>query len=80
MQEQAVNSLVPFSFKGMALKESCWIEGVPYFTSRAIGEFLGYINPIKAISNLVNRNSYIFEYRTILKLRTVEGGEINLLN
>lgn len=30
-----------------------------YMTALQLGECLGYANPIKSISNLVNRNSYL---------------------
>jgi hypothetical protein len=74
MQTQTDNKIIPFSFQGMALRESCWINGVPYFTSRAIGEFLEYKDPMRKINHLVRRNPYLLSFRTVLKLGTVEDG------
>lgn len=69
------NSFMPFVFEGMALKESCWMDGKPYFTRRAIGEFLEYPHPRQAIETILKRNPHISDPRwaTVLKLRTVEG-------
>lgn len=64
---------LPFQFEGMALKESCWMEGKPYFTYRAIGEFLEYEHPDRSIHNLIKRNSHILTFRTFIKLMSVEG-------
>jgi len=73
MQTQTESNIIPFSFQGMALRESCWIAGVPYFTSRAIGEFLEYKDPMRKINHLVKRNPYLLNFRTVLNLSTVEG-------
>jgi hypothetical protein len=58
----------------MALRESCWINGEPYFTRKAIGEFLGYTLPKQAITKIIKRNPYILKFRTVVNLTTVEGG------
>lgn len=68
------NQMVPFAFEGMSLKESCWMEGKPYFTYRAIGEFLEYRNSYKAILKIVDRNPHIKQFATNPKLGVVEGG------
>lgn len=73
MQTQNENNIIPFSFQGMALRESCWIDGKPYFTRRAIGEFLGYERPRAAIHHILTRNQYILEFRTTVNLTTVEA-------
>jgi len=73
MQIQDESNIIPFSFQGMALRESCWIDGEPYFTRRAIGEFLGYERPRAAIHHILTRNPYILEYRTLVNLTTVEA-------
>lgn len=74
MQTETANNIIPFSFQGVALRESCWIDGVPYFTYRAIGEFLGYNDPYRQVLRLVKRNPYILNFRTVVNLTTVEGG------
>jgi len=64
---------VPFSFQDIALAESVWIEGKPYFTRRAIGEFLEYAEPQKAIDKIIERNPAIQEFATTVNLTAVEG-------
>jgi hypothetical protein len=56
------------------LKEACWINDVPFFTRRAIGEWLEYKNPQIAIDHIIMRNPYIDDDRwaTTLKLRVVD--------
>lgn len=68
-------NIIPFKYQGIALKESCWIDGVPFFTRRTIGEFLEYKHPRWAINNIINRNPHIDDPRwsTVLSLSTVEG-------
>jgi transposase len=62
----------PFLFQHVHLKESCWIENTPYFTRRAIGEWLEYPNPKQAIQNIIKRNPHIEDPRwsSVLKMRT----------
>jgi hypothetical protein len=68
-------NITPFTYQGIALQESCWIDGVPFFTRRAIGEFLEYKHPNQAIEFIIKRNSHIDDPRwsTVIKLNTVEG-------
>lgn len=65
---------LPFQFEGMALKESCWMEGKPYFTRKTIGEFLEYPHPNQAIGTILKRNPHIRDIRwsRVLKLRTLQ--------
>ncbi len=65
--------LMTFSYEGIRLKESCWIEGKPYFTMLAIGEWLEYKFPQQAIVKIIERNPHINQFRTVVKLTTVEG-------
>jgi hypothetical protein len=70
------NALIPFRFQGVKLKEACWLEGKPYFTRKAIGEWLEYVKPRPdvAIAKIVDRNPHIRQFATVTKLVTVEGG------
>lgn len=70
-----MSAMVPFRYGGVDLQESVYIQGAPYFTRRAIGEWLEYKDPQKAIDNIINRNPHInnSEWSTPLKLRGVEG-------
>lgn len=65
--------MVPFCFEGMALKESCWLKGHPYFTRRAIGEWLEAEHPRQYIRKIVERNPHIRTFATVVNLGTVEG-------
>ncbi len=64
-----------FQYGQIQLKEATHINGTPYFTRRAIGEWLGYSNPQKAIDNIVKRNPHIDnpEWAVPLKLRATDG-------
>ena len=55
------NIIIPFKFpdengRQITIQESCWIDGNPYFTRRAIGEFLEYSDPQRAIKKIIKRN------------------------
>jgi len=63
-----------FNYEGLRIKESCWIAGKPHFTARAIGEWLEYRFPQQAITKIVERNSHIKQFATVVILTTVEGG------
>jgi hypothetical protein len=70
---------VPFSFEGIELSESCTIDGVPHFSARAIGEFLGY-EPSRAndiVRNLVSRNPHIQNFSADIKLMSPDGKAYN---
>lgn len=64
--------LMIFSYEGIRLKESCWIDGKPYFTMRAIGEWLEYKNPEKAIFKIIHRNPHIKQFATPVNLTVVD--------
>jgi hypothetical protein len=72
--------MVHFQFEGMALKEACWMSGKPYFTGRAIGEFLEYANPGRDINRIVQRNSHINDPRwsVVAKLATTDGKKYSI--
>lgn len=72
-----VRALVPFSFEGIDLKESCWLNGKPYSSGRAIGELLQYEHPHQAIQTIISRNPHINDPRwsVVLNLRTTDGKE-----
>jgi len=72
-------SFLPFQFEGMRLQEACFIEGKPYFTAKAIGEFLEYVKPRPdvAINKIVDRNPHILTFsldtKLVSKLDTGKG-------
>lgn len=66
-------NIVPFHFEELALMETCWITGKPYFTRRAIGEWLGAEQPHQYIRKIIERNPHISQFATVVNLGTVEG-------
>jgi hypothetical protein len=63
-----MNALIPFSFEEVRLKEACWIEGKPYFTRRAIGEWLEVKHPDRYVHKIVERNPHIMQFSSLVKL------------
>lgn len=65
--------LMIFSYEGIRLRESCWIDGKPYFTHRAIAEFLEYPDPEKdPIGRIIRRNPYIKQFAALVKFAIVD--------
>ncbi len=68
-----MNALIPFSFEKVRLKESCWIEGKPYFTGRAIGEWLEVKYPDRYVHKIVERNPHILQFSTEIDLPVIQS-------
>jgi prophage antirepressor-like protein len=63
------HAIKPFRHYGLVLDEALWIDGVPYFTSKAIATFLELKDGFRSVDRIVNRNPDIKEYsRTITVL------------
>lgn len=69
----AATEVTPFHWGDIALAETVFIEGAPHATRFAVGEWLEYDDPIRAISKLLERNSYIDEHSVVVKLTTTDG-------
>lgn len=69
----ANNTPVPFSWGEIELSQTVFVEHVPHATRQAIGEWLEYADPQKAIDNILDRNPHIEHYSTPLNLRAVDG-------
>lgn len=65
--------VTPFHWGDIALSETIYIDGAPHATRNAIGEWLEYDDPIRAISKLLERNTYIDEHSVVVKLTTTDG-------
>ncbi len=67
----------PFIYGGIEIKETCFTDITPWFTRRAIGEWLGYKHPQKAVDKIIERNPHIQnpEWETAVNLTVVEGGK-----
>jgi transposase-like protein len=75
-----MNELISFSFHGVNLKETCWIGRKPYFTRRAIGEWLEYVRPRPdvAIAKIVAKNPHIKTFAVVTRLVTTDGKEYDI--
>jgi len=71
--------MVHFQFEGITLQETCWLNGNPYFSGQAIGEFLEYQEPRKAINKIVERNPHINDTRwsVDVRLTSTDGKKYN---
>ena len=56
------HSVKPFTRYGIKINEALWLEGVPYFTSKAIAEWLEIKEGFRGILKIVRRNPYILEH------------------
>ena len=65
--------LTPFSYGEISLSQSTYLNGVPHATRDAIGEWLEYADPVRAVSKVLERNPYIDEHSTVVNLTTVDG-------
>jgi len=65
---------IPFQFEGLTLSETCWIDGKPRYTRRAIGKFLEMTRPQEGVDRIIQRNPYVRQFATHVKLTCVEGG------
>jgi prophage antirepressor-like protein len=63
---------IPFQYEGIKLQEACFINGNPYFTRKAIGEFLEYSRPQEDIDKIIRRNPHIDQFSVALKLTVTD--------
>lgn len=67
------NEVTTFNWGEIALNQVVFIDGAPHATREAIGEWLEYDDPNRAVSKILERNSYIDAHSTVVKLTTVDG-------
>lgn len=72
LQSNTPDSLATFEWGDIALSQTLMIDDVPHFTGISIAEWLGYVEPKKAISTLINRNEYLKNYSTVVNMTTVD--------
>ncbi len=70
-----MGQIIPFNYEGIALRESYWQDGNPFFSARAIGEFLEYAHPVQDVNRIVKRNPHINDpqWSVVAKLATTDG-------
>jgi prophage antirepressor-like protein len=66
------HAIKPFRHYGLVLDEALWIDGVPYFTSKAIAELLELKDGFRGVDRIVSRNPYIKEYSKIITVLSEE--------
>lgn len=69
----AATEVTPFHWGDIALAETVFIDGAPHATRFAVGEWLEYDDPNRAVSKILERNPYIDEHSTVVRLTTVDG-------
>ena len=69
----SIQTTAPFIWKEIALSEVVFVDGVPHTTRRAIGEWLEYADPQKAIDNILARNPHLEAHTIPLNLRGMDG-------
>jgi prophage antirepressor-like protein len=74
------HAIKPFRHYGLVLDEALWIDGVPYFTSKAIATFLELKDGFRHVDKIVRRNPYIKDYSktiTVLSEEVIEEQKDN---
>lgn len=67
------NQVTPFVWGEISLSQTVFVNGAPHGTRYAIGEFLDYADPQKAVDNILARNPHIEAWSVPLKLRGTDG-------
>ncbi len=72
------HAIKPFRHYGLVLDESLWINGVPYFTKKAIAKFLELKKGFRAIDAIIDRHPDIKAYSkdiTVLSEEVIKPDE-----
>jgi len=73
LQSNTHDSLTAFQWGDIALSQTVTLEGVPHTTRLAVGEWLEYAVPQKAVDKIIERNPHIENYSTTVNLTAVDG-------
>jgi len=60
------HAIVPFTRYGIKINEALWLDGMPYFTSKAIAEWLELKAGQHNVRRIVDRNPYILEHTKVI--------------
>lgn len=67
------NQPAAFTWNDIALSEVVMINSVPHTTRRAIGEWLQYADPQKAVDKILERNPHLENHSVPVKLTATDG-------
>lgn len=56
------HTIKPFRRFGVVVSESLWINGMPYFTAKAIAEWLELKRGAESVDQIIRRNPYILRF------------------
>lgn len=72
------HTIKPFRRFGVVVSESLWINGMPYFTAKAIAEWLELKGGAEAVDQIIRRNPYIsrFSKKIVVMAEEDYGKEI----
>ena len=68
-----MSNIQAFHWGEIALSQVAYINGVPHITPRAVGEWLEYGDPVRAVSKLIERNPHLDHYSEVVNLTTTDG-------
>ncbi len=68
-----MSKLENFNFETIEITEAVMIENVPFFTRRAIGEWLEYTDPKDGIYRCIERNPEVENHSVVVNLSTTDG-------
>lgn len=63
MTNKSNTQIRSFSWGDIEFSETLMIGGIPHMTRKAIGEFLEYSDPQKAVDKILERNSHILDFQ-----------------
>lgn len=69
----ATTELAPFAWGDISLSQTTYVNGAPCATRAAIGEWLGYADPQKAVDKILERNPHIERHGIPVKLTGMDG-------
>lgn len=68
-----MSNIQQFQWGDIALSQAVYVDGIPHTTPRAIGEWLEYGDPVRAVSKLIERNPHLDHYSVVVNLTTTDG-------
>lgn len=67
------NQLSHFNFEAIELSEVVHLDGIPHVTRAAIGRWLEYADPQRAVDKIIERNPHLETHSVPVKLTATDG-------